>query len=291
MEIPAWENSRVPALKRCQSPDFAPENDAIEGALRNQAAPDFPSGLIQPEGCARFSADSLLLASFASRLARLPNPQALDLGCGCGVVAFAFAIHCPGAMCAGVDREECLINAARENARMLGLSGRCSFEKADVATLPDSWRKKFHMVLANPPWRDRRAGRVTPAPMRERALWSGPDTLRIFCAAAACALAPGGIFCCVLPAEKLPASLRVAAEAGLETVRILAVASFAGEAATRVLLAFAKNPKTAPRIDFPLVLHDRRGKEVAWSKEAEAFCPFLFRKSSFTATGGNLRDI
>ncbi|MDL2307511.1 methyltransferase domain-containing protein [Desulfovibrio sp. OttesenSCG-928-C06] len=115
----------------------------------NKARSYFPRGLFQPAGSFRFSMDALLLASFAVRCleldAQLPgsslsNPEGapehmqsmLDLGCGCGVVAFGVMLQIRNMQGYGVDIQPELLEASTKNASLLGLESRYSGICADL---------------------------------------------------------------------------------------------------------------------------------------------------------------
>ncbi|MDR2893708.1 MAG: methyltransferase [Deltaproteobacteria bacterium] len=134
--------------------------------LEHQKARDFfPRGLSQPPGSFRFSADALLLAAFAARLAgelaagpvdRLSAGKAtgegygqaaglppidsggralLDLGCGCGVVGLGFMLLRPEYTALGLDLQPELILAARQNAALLGLEAGYRAREVDLRQL------------------------------------------------------------------------------------------------------------------------------------------------------------
>ncbi|WP_291438526.1 N-6 DNA methylase [Desulfovibrio sp.] len=120
----------------------------------------FPAGLEQPEGSLRFGADALLLAAFVARhveakkhrhvadsspvpFSGLPSGPAhvpvAELGSGCGAALLALALRCPQVAGLGLEREEPLVQAARRNADLLGLSGQAGQAGLpDVSDLPDS---------------------------------------------------------------------------------------------------------------------------------------------------------
>ena len=91
----------------------------------------FPSGLFQPEGSFRFSADALHLARFA--LTALNGKESVaDLGAGCGIVGLALLLRRETLRVVGVEREQALADAARLNADRLGLKN-CHVLCGDVA--------------------------------------------------------------------------------------------------------------------------------------------------------------
>ena len=181
-----------------------------------KARSQFPRGLEQPEGSLRFGADALLLAAFAARCLppKKQTPGAAngtplvvaELGCGCGAALLGLAMRYPYIFGLGLEREKPLVQAAMNNAALLGLSDQLHFvgldladkaslsalrvpaqlsapmqpcadsspnHKADADTEPQQNLvqpacNRLDMVMANPPY-DRK-GRPSGKSMREHAL-------------------------------------------------------------------------------------------------------------------------
>lgn len=70
----------------------------------------------------------------------------LDLGCGYGVVGLAIAKASPETTVVGVDVNERAVLLARENAKSLGVAGRCFFTTGAVDG-------EFDEIWSNPPIR------------------------------------------------------------------------------------------------------------------------------------------
>ena len=238
------------------------------------SATAFPRGLAQPEGAFRFSADALLLAAFAPGA---EARRAADLGTGCGVVAFGLALRFPELVCIGIDKDAALIDAARANARLLGLGGRADFVQGDVAdaSLPAALeRGTCDLVVVNPPYRIAGAGRRISSPARREALEAPQGAFAEFARAAAFLLRHHGRFACTfLPARlgDLFAALRAAR---LEPRRLRCVHPRPGARAGLVLVEARKNARPDLIMETPLTLHaGARGQK--FSAEALAFCPWL----------------
>ncbi len=247
----------------------------------------FPAGLAQPRGSFRFSADALLLAAFALRESEVSAAQTmLDLGCGCGVVAFAVLLRRPTLTAFGVDVQAPLVDAARQNARRLGLQERFT---ADVLDLESENAKNlpaaaFDLVAANPPYYQAGRGRLPASEARRAALFAGPDALPAFMRAAKRALLPGGRFTMIYPAAKLPEALGALTRCELAATRLLPVVSRPGKAPLRCLIAARhteevtkKTPDAVaqePRREPPLVLF-RAGDGKEYSPQSLDFCPDL----------------
>ncbi len=80
-------------------------------------------------------------------------PQILDLGTGSGCLAITLALELPGAEVSAVDISETALELARENGRALG--AKVEWLHGDGLELGDE-RAPFDLVVANPPYVDRR---------------------------------------------------------------------------------------------------------------------------------------
>ena len=282
----------------------------------------FPRGLEQPEGSLRFGADALLLAAFAARhlppeksgpgkcgaeklwpgAANSSTTLVAELGCGCGAALLGLAMLRPHICGLGLEREDSLVLAAKDNAARLGLLDQLRFVALDLADgaalsalcvpaqLSDimepgaasSSRHKAGMeqhrgavqpacnrldaVLANPPYD--RGGRPSPRHMRERALRTTPgadshtSALDTFCRAASTLLRHQGRFFCIYDAQALPHLCVALNAARLGVRRILPVQSHRDEPARRVLVEARKNAAHDTALETPLILHDAPGSDA-----------------------------
>lgn len=249
----------------------------------------FPRGLDQPADSFRFSSESLLLASF---MPLRPGLRLLDLGTGCGVIALGALCREPDMLACGVDIQQDMVDAARRNATLLGFAKRFRAVRRDLAA-PELFNGEsapaelsaqglseqcFDLVLANPPYRNPKSGRLPRHPARQTALFAAEHTLDAFCAAARAALQDDGAFAVVYPARQeneLTAALRRAA---MTPVRILPVCTRDGDAP---LLILAESKKDAPGTPAPpkrepaLTLYEASGAGPRLSAQALSFCPFL----------------
>lgn len=258
---------------------------------RNTRQSAFPAGLHQPPGSFRFSADALLLAAFARPAG---GSAVLDLGTGCGVAAFALCLCHADLNATGIEIQPELVKAARMNAKSLQVAGRFRVLHADAGEpglfasgqddsghtsphrLPDTLAAEtFDLAIANPPYRKRDQGRLPPSPLRLAALFELPNTLAVFCAAAATALKPNGAFCLVYPHSRLADALAAMARNGLHPARIRSVLPRKHSPPSLVLLESRKSDAQAggPEEEPALVLHEDAGSR--FTAQALDFCPFL----------------
>jgi tRNA1(Val) A37 N6-methylase TrmN6 len=230
----------------------------------------FPRGLVQPEGCFRFSADALLLAAFATGEGAR---AATDLGTGCGVAALGLALRFPDLHCIGIDKEAALIEAARANALALGLGERVSFVQAELSDM-DLERESCELAVANPPWRIAGTGRRISSPARRSALEGPQDALALFSRAAGRVLRHHGRFACVFSPQRLGDAFAALRSARLEPRRLRCVHPRPGTKAAFVLVEARKNARPDLLVEAPLTLYSgSRGTTL--SPGVLAFCPWL----------------
>lgn len=272
----------------------------------------FPRGLAQPAGGFRFGADTLLLAAFAAR--HLPRPKTaapstssapahitgqahitgLELGIGCGAASLGLLLLRPDLdlRLIGIDTGPEMVAAARRNAEALDFSARLRVEEADVRTFrwPGQARsgdgtspeegigngRGAHLVFSNPPFRLPGTGRAAATPEKDRARFEGPGGFAAFAQCAARSLRPGGLFCLMHLAERLPGLLRGMQDVGLGPELLLPVQGATGKPARLVLLLARCGGRGGLVLEPPLALY---GPDGALSPEAEAFCPFLSTNS------------
>lgn len=164
----------------------------------------------------RYSADALLLASFALPLC--PGARVLDLGAGSGVIALILARRGRPASVTAVEIQPGLADLARRNAAANDTTPRVEVVEADALTRPFP-AAAFDLVVSNPPFQPAGSGPLNPD--RERALARHEIAMNLPDWLAACrhALAPGGAACLVHPADQEKRLLATAAAAGLHLRR------------------------------------------------------------------------
>lgn len=235
-----------------------PKN-SIAPALSPEAAKarqNFPRGLIQPTGSFRFSADALLLATFATPHTSRPL-RGLDLGCGCGVVGFGIMLRLPAATFLGIDILPELVHAACQNAALLGLNPQYQATTGDLrqpAAIPGLDPAAFDLITANPPYRKPHSGRLPPSDLRQTALFETHSNIHTFAAAAAKALKHHGRFCCIYNAQDLPELCAALTTHRLTPKRIQPVHTRANEGARRILLEAKLNARPGLKWETPLYL-------------------------------------
>ena len=221
--------------RNCLSPVTAPGSlhpDETLDELR-----DYGLQLIQPQGGYRFSVDPLLLCDFAGS----DDGAIIDLGTGCGVIALIMARKSAGASVTGVEFREDAARLAVRNAALNGLSGRVSVVAADILDLAGRFPvSSFDLVLANPPFRRRGTGKISPRSGRDTARHESTAGLADFLAAARYLVRPSGRICLVYHVSRLAELVTTAAELKLSLLRLQFVHGGPGDPARMILLELAK---------------------------------------------------
>lgn len=148
--------------------------------------------------------------------------QVLDLGTGSGVIALTLLAERPQSTAVAVDLSAQALDVARENARALGVDGRCRFvESAWLAGVEGS----FDLIVSNPPYIPAGAIAALADDVRgydpRLALDGGADGLAPYsaiCAAAGAHLKPGGALVFEIGAGQAAAVTAIAVAAGWRPV-------------------------------------------------------------------------
>lgn len=248
----------LPAAADVKKP--GPRAHPVLHGRRLRARRRFPRGLLQPPGSYRFSLEALLLACW---LPLCPGLLGLDLGAGCGVVGLGLLCRQGRMRVHGLEVQPFLARAALHNARRMGFGRRFAVFCGDAAdpdlfAAPDAGRAgaqgaekpallagAYDLVLTNPPYRRRDAGRLPRSPARQTALFAHDHTLDAFCGAAARALKPGGRLGIIYPYARKKELLAALDRAGLRPVRLLPLSPRAGKPASLLLLEAHAVPVTA----------------------------------------------
>lgn len=209
--------------------------------------------IAQPRDGYRFSVDPLLLCDFAETGVA---DEVIDLGAGSGVISLILARKADAVRIVGVELQEGMAELARRNAEMNGLSERVSIICQDILRLKERFPvSSFDLVVANPPYRKRGAGRVSPRAGRDQSRHESTAGLADFLAAAKYLVRPGGRICFIYLAERLAEFLAEAAEMKLSPLRLRMVHGTPDSTARMFLVELAKGRKGHLRVLPPLFVH------------------------------------
>jgi len=185
--------------------------------------------VIQQRHGYRFSLDPLLLAEFAEIR---EGEQVIDLGTGCGVIPLVLARRAGTARIVGVELQSEMAGLAQRNVELNGLADRIEIMDADIIALKRSFPvSSFDLVVANPPYRRRGTGRISPKAGRDQARHESTAGLADFLTMAKYLVRPSGRICFIYLAARLAELLAIATELKISPLRLRMVhGSLAAEA-------------------------------------------------------------
>ncbi len=224
--------------------------------------------ILQRIGGHRWSLDDLVTAWLAVRLTATRSPaHHLDLGTGIGSVLMMVAWHHPHAVALGVEAQAISVDLARRSLRYNGVAERARVHHGDLRAF-DPGDARYDLITGTPPYFP--PGTATPSPA---AVQKDPCRLERrggvadYAAAAARALARGGLFVCCHAAAQRPRMLAALAAAGFAPTHLCDVAGRVGKAPLVTVGAFRRraDPATpsAPAEEAFAV----RGRDTQWTAE------------------------
>jgi tRNA1(Val) A37 N6-methylase TrmN6 len=184
--------------------------------------------LTQEESLPKVSRDSLMLSRFAT-LKR--GWRVFDMGCGAGVLGLCLARREEGLTLDGMDIVPECVRLTRLNLTQNGLSG--SIWQGDVAQPPRLDWGSYDLVISNPPYFRREAGKTAPG---NRGVARTGDGTEHWCALAARLLKNGGRFALCLRPEGLNGLFHDLTRCGMEPKRMQQVQSAEGKNANLVMV-------------------------------------------------------
>lgn len=221
--------------------------ETVDAMMRGRFA------IVQGSQGHRAGLDAMLLAATVPTDA---TGRLLDLGAGCGTVAFAALTRAPKLTATLVEREPELCERCEralrlpENAHLLG---RVEIVVQAVENFRPS--RPFDHALANPPYNP---SQMQPSPDdgRARAHMEKPGELASWRDAASRCLRTGGQAAFILRPSAWPH-----ADLGprFGDQQLLPVVPRAGEAASRIILLARKGRRTQASVGAPVVVHEADG--------------------------------
>jgi tRNA1Val (adenine37-N6)-methyltransferase len=217
--------------------------------------------VIQPRHGYRFSLDPLLLCDFA---AIRVGEEGVDLGAGCGVMPLILSRTAAGTRLVGVESQEELAGMALRSVSLNRLAGRVRILHADVLDVKSHFEpSSFDLVVANPPYRKRGTGRVSPKPGRDNARHESTAALADFLASAKYLVRLSGRICFICHPSRLAEFLAVAGQLKLSPLRLRMVHGNPAAEARMFLVEMVKGRKGDLRVLPPLFVHGEDGEYTA----------------------------
>lgn len=214
--------------------------------------------IIQPRYGYRFSLDPLLLCEFAAIRA---GEKAVDLGAGCGIIPLVLARKAQRSRLVGVESQVKMAEYAERNVVLNGLTERVDIRHADILDAKKHFpASSFDLVVANPPYRKRGTGRISPKPGRDLARHESTAALSDFLATAKYLVTLSGRICFIYHPSRLAEFLTEAGIMKLSPVRLRMVHGNSTAEARMFLVELAKGRKCDLSVLPPLFVYDDNGE-------------------------------
>lgn len=201
--------------------------------------------LKQPEDGYRFSVDAFLLAAF---VARAKPRHILDMGSGCGVVAWQVAQLVPEVRGVAVEIQDVFASFARENLINSGID----FVLSDIREYRHNG-PPFDVLISNPPYFRPGHGKLSKNPVKAVARHSLNGDIVEWVHLVGRFLAEDGTVALVYPHRNCPGLVKCMEEIGFYLNEIVDVCSYAGQEPKLACLRFSR--KAMPLEQTNLVLY------------------------------------
>jgi tRNA1(Val) A37 N6-methylase TrmN6 len=222
--------------------------------------------VVQPRNGYRYSIDAVLLAGIVEMQG---CETVYDLGTGVGIIPLILAHRYPHSRIRAIEVQPELAELAVLNADKNGMSDQISIIRGDMRRFrlslkepPGDW------VVANPPYRKARSGRINPQGQKAVARHEIKVKLPDVMAAASRLLKIGGNFATIYPCERLVDVLVHMRLAGIEPKKLLMVHSDRASLARLVLVTGKKGGRPGIGGEKPLFIYDGAG---GYTEEMQKF--------------------
>jgi len=213
--------------------------------------------VIQPRHGYRFSLDPLLLCAFAEPA---DGGRVADLGTGCGIIPLLLARMGEQSQVVGVEQQKAMAELATRNVCLNGLTDRITILHRDVTELRGCFHSSsFDAVVANPPYRPRGTGKVSPKEGRDNARHESTAGLADFLAVAKYLVKPTGRIRFIYHPSRLGELFAEAALLKLAPLRLRMVHGNGGAAARMFLVELAKGRRGELEVLPPFFVYGEGG--------------------------------
>jgi tRNA1Val (adenine37-N6)-methyltransferase len=213
--------------------------------------------VVQPRDGYRFSVDAILLARFATARSR---DRVLELGGGCGVISMVIAATARPRETIALEIQPRMAQLAARNARDNGFPNlHCICADIRAADIPGVKQASFDLVVCNPPFHARGAGRESPNRSRRQARGDAGASLAEFTAAARRYARNGGRVATIFAAARSAELISTLRANRLEPKRVRFVHPRMELPASSVMIEARANGGIEVTIEPPLVLDERAG--------------------------------
>ncbi len=202
----------------------------------------------------RFSIDAFILANF---VVLKKHERLLDIGTGCGIIPIYIAKRGYRNYMVGIEIQDGLFRLAQKNGAFNGVDDRIEFMKGDIKIQAGVLRsRRFDVVVSNPPFTRKHAGRQCPSTSRRIARYETELDLAGLVSVASMVLDQKGRFYLIYPARRLGELVCEAGRSRLALKRLRMVHPRPEEDANLFVAEFMKDGGPEARIEKPLYIYE-----------------------------------
>ena len=226
----------------------------------NTTIDDFLGGAVRLKQTEyRATSDAVLLAS---AVPAKEGQTVLDVGCGSGAVVLCLMARVKGLNAFGVDNQEQMVCAAKENALLNKQS--VVVEKMDITNPPSKWKEmQFDHVFSNPPY-------FTETPTRQNTITANAHKQTTplaewldFCIKK---VKTKGTLTVIHRAEAVPEILSVL-QNRMGKITLVPLYPKKGVCPKRVIIQATKASKAPFRLHTGFVLHNKDNSRTKWAED------------------------
>ncbi len=213
--------------------------------------------LRQPKDGYRFSLDAILLAGLTRAV---PGGRVMDLGTGCGVVAIILAHRGQARQIVGVELQEELGDLAKWNVGENGFENLVEIVSLDFRCVAAHYPAgSFDLIVANPPYRRLRSGRMNPHGQKAQARHELTGSVQDVFAAGRHLLPVGGRLAIIYPAGRLVHLLVSAVEHGFAPKQLTMIHTDSSGTGRLVHVECRKGGGEELEVKPPFFVYDGKG--------------------------------
>jgi tRNA1Val (adenine37-N6)-methyltransferase len=215
--------------------------------------------LLQSENVFKLGTDSVLLSDFALDIRA---QRAVDLGCGCGVIAIALACQ-KDIKVDAIDISEAAAELTRRNVSLNGLEEKVKVICGDIRRHREFFEAgAYDLVVTNPPYFAGGSGKTAKEEAKALARDERECTLSDIVEAAAYLIRWGGSFAIVYRPERLSELFCAMTAAGIEPKRLRMVQYKVYSAPNMVLVEGRRGGRPGLKIEPPLIMTHLDGTDT-----------------------------
>lgn len=215
--------------------------------------------LLQSENVFKLGTDSVLLSDFALDIRA---QRAVDLGCGCGVIAIALACQ-KDIKVDAIDISEAAAELTRRNVSLNCLEEKVKVICGDIRRHREFFEAgAYDLVVTNPPYFAGGSGKTAKEEAKALARDERECTLSDIVEAAAYLIRWGGSFAIVYRPERLSELFCAMTAAGIEPKRLRMVQYKVYSAPNMVLVEGRRGGRPGLKIEPPLIMTHLDGTDT-----------------------------